>query len=246
MQNVANALRLLEELACRQPVGVGELARTLGIPKSTVQRALRTLHDCGWIRPASGELTRWALTSKALHVGWKATGETSLRDVAVPVMEDLRRATEETIHLTVPEGSTVVIIERLESPNAVRIILPLGHGAPIHASANGKAVLAASPPELVERLLADGLARYTDTTITRAEKLQTELHEIRTRGFATNVGEWRADIAAVGAAVLGREGLPVASLSISTPVNRMPADLQPVYGSLVRDAAARITAALGR
>jgi IclR family transcriptional regulator, acetate operon repressor len=244
VQNVANALRVLEEVATRQPAGVSELARTLGLPKSSVQRALRTLHTCGWIRPAPGGVTRWILTSKVLRVSWQAAGEITLRDAAIPVMEELRRRTQETIHLGVPEGPNMVLIERLETPKPVRIVLPLGSTSPIHASANGKAVLAATPAEEVERLLSDGLPRYTDTTIVEPHELRAELAEIRKQGYATNHGEWRADIAAVGAAILGREGHPIASLSISTPNNRMPADLQPVYGALVRDAARRISTAL--
>lgn len=245
MRSVLNALRVLEEVAVRQPVGVGELARVLELPKSSVQRSLRTLHTAGWIRPVGSELTRWALTTRALHVGRHAAGELSLRDAAIPVMEDLRLETEETIHLMVPEGDKVVLIERLETPKPVRIIIPLGGGAPIHASSNGKAVLASSPPDEVERLLAEGLPRYTDTTIVDTDKLRRELAETRRRGYATNVGEWRSDIAAVAAAILDGGGRPIASMSISTPVNRMPVKLRPRYGAMVSDAARRVSEALG-
>lgn len=240
MQSVLNSLRVLEEVAARQPAGVGELARVLGIPKSSVQRALRALHAAGWIRPAAGEITRWELTTKALHVGRHAAGELSLRDAAVPVMEELRARTEETIHLAVPEGDSAVLIERLETPKPVRIILPLGKALPIHASANGKAILAHSPPEAIDRLLAAGLSRHTDTTIIDPDRLRAELAEIRERGYSTNGGEWRSDIAAIGAAVLGRDGRPVASLSISTPIARMPDHLHEEYGHLVNKAAATL------
>lgn len=244
MQNVVNALRVLEEVAVRQPAGVSELARTLALPKSSVQRALRTLAAAGWIRPVGSEITRWSLTTKALHVGRHAAGDLSLREAAMPVMEELRRGTEETIHLMVPEGDRTVLVERLETPKPVRIIIPLGGSSPIHGSANGKAVLAASPTDEVERVLTGGLTRYTDTTIVEGEELRAELAAIRARGYATNGGEWRADIAAVAAAIPGRDGRPVASLSISTPINRMPEDLRPEYGRLVCAAAQRISAAL--
>lgn len=244
MQNVLNALRVLEEVAVRQPVGVGELARVLALPKSSVQRALRTLHTAGWLRPVEGEYTRWALTTKALHVGRHAAGELSLRDAAVPVMEELRRDTEETIHLMVPEGDKMVLIERLETPKPVRIVIPLGGSAPLHGSSNGKAVLAQSPVEEVERLFTEGLHRYTDTTIVDRDELLAELAETRSRGYATNQGEWRSDIAAVAAAIMGASGRPIGSISISTPINRMPDELRPTYGLLVHDAAQRISAAL--
>jgi IclR family acetate operon transcriptional repressor len=235
MQNVINALRVLEEVAARQPAGVGELARGLGLPKSTVQRSLRTLHDAGWIRPAGGEVTRWQVTTKALQVGRRA--ELGLRDAALPVMEELRQRTGETIHLMVPEGDAVVLIERLETDKPLRIVLPLGIRLPLHASANGKAVLAHLTPA------PDDLPRYTDTTITDPQALRAEMAAVLARGYADNRGEWRSDIAAVASAVLGPDG-PVASLSVSTPASRMPDDLRAEYGELVRQAAGKLTEAL--
>jgi IclR family acetate operon transcriptional repressor len=235
MQNVINALRVLEEVAARQPAGVGELARGLGLPKSTVQRSLRTLHDAGWIRPAGGEVTRWQVTTKALQVGRRA--ELGLRDAALPVMEELRQRTGETIHLMVPEGDAVVLIERLETDKPLRIVLPLGIRLPLHASANGKAVLAHLTPAPAD------LPRYTDTTITDPRALRAEMAAVLARGYADNRGEWRADIAAVASAVLGPDG-PVASLSVSTPASRMPDDLRAEYGELVRQAAGKLTEAL--
>jgi IclR family acetate operon transcriptional repressor len=245
MQNVLNTLRVLEEVAARQPAGVAELARVTGIPKSSVQRALRTLQTAGWIRPAGGGITRWAVTTKALYVGRNAAGDLSLRDVAVPVMEDLRRRIDETVHLAIPEGDRVVLIERLETSKPVRIVLALGTSLPLHASAQGKAVLAAGPAAMVEQLLAGGLPQHTDTTITDPAELRAELEKIRERGYSTNGGEWRSDVSAVAAAVVDDTGRPVASISINVPTSRMAQESRSAYGALVREAAAAIGAALG-
>jgi IclR family transcriptional regulator, acetate operon repressor len=245
MQTVLNAFRVLEEVAARQPAGAAELARVTGIPKSSVQRALRTLHTAGWIRPAGGEVTRWVVTTKALYVGRHAADEFSLRDVAVPVMEDLRRRIDETIHLAIPEGDQVVLIERLETSKPVRIVLALGTSLPIHASAHGKAVLAASHDAMVERVLAAGLPRYTETTITASDALRAELAQIRERGYSTNTGEWRSDVSAVAAAVLDHAGQPVASISVNVPTSRMTDEDRSAYGVLVNKTAAEVGAALG-
>lgn len=245
MQSVLNALRALEEVAARQPAGVADLARAMDLPKSSVQRALVTLHAAGWIRPAGGAPTRWVVTTKALHVGRHASGELGLRDVAVPVMEELRRRTDETVHLAVPESGKVVLIERLETVQPVRIILPLGQVLPLHASANGKAVLAVSPAEVIDRQLAEGLSDFTPTTITEPRRLLAELAEIRERGYATNGGEWRTDVSAVAAAVIGSSGQPVASISVNVPTSRLTSEDRSAYGLLVREAAAAVGSALG-
>jgi IclR family acetate operon transcriptional repressor len=245
MQNVLNALRVLEEVATRQPIGVGELSRVLDIPKSSVQRALQTLNTAGWIRPAGGEVTRWVVTTKALDVGRHASGDLGLRDAAVPLMEELRGRTEETIHLTVPEANKMVLIERLETSKPVRTSMSLGHSLPLHASANGKAVLAHSAAAVIDRLLAEGLPRYTDTTITDPDRLLAELERIRAQGYATNRGEWRSDVGSVAAAVMGEARKPIASLSVNIPMSRLTDESQSFFGAVVSEAAKTLSARLG-
>jgi len=245
LRNVLNALRVLEEVASRQPIGVGELARVLEMPKSSVQRALVTLDTAGWIRPASGEVTRWVMTTKALAVGGRASGDLSLRGTALPIMEDLRRHTEETIHLTVPENGKMVLIERLETDKPVRTSMALGHALPLHASANGKAVLANSSPEVIKQVLADELSPYTDTTITDPDELRAELAAIRARGFAVNHGEWRPDVGAVAAAVIGGYDNPIASLSVNIPISRLTDESEVAFGAALSEAASGLSARLG-
>jgi IclR family acetate operon transcriptional repressor len=245
LRNVLNTLRVLEEVASRQPVGVGELARVLDMPKSSVQRALVTLNVAGWIRPASGEVTRWVMTTKALAVGGRASGDLGLRDAAVPIMEALRRRTEETIHLTVPEDDKVVLIERLETSKPLRISMALGHALPLHASANGKAVLANSSPDVIRRLLVNELPRYTDTTITNPDQFLAELTAISERGFAVNHGEWRSDVGSVAAAIMSAHEKPIASLSVNIPMTRLTTESEAAYGIAVSEAASNLSARLG-
>jgi IclR family acetate operon transcriptional repressor len=245
VRNVLSTLRVLEEVASRQPIGVGELARVLDMPKSSVQRALVALDTAGWIRPASGGVTRWVVTTKALAVGGRVSGDLDLRGAAVPIMEDLRRHTEETVHLTVPEGGNMVLIERLETDKPVRTSMALGHALPMHASANGKAVLANGSPEVVRQLLADELPRFTDTTITDPDELRAELAEILRRGFAVNHGEWRPDVGCVAAAVMGGHENPIATLSVNIPISRLTQESEVDFGAAVSAAASSLSARLG-
>jgi IclR family acetate operon transcriptional repressor len=245
LRNVLNTLRVLEEVAARQPIGVGELARVLDMPKSSVQRALLALDEAGWIRPAPEGVTRWVVTTKALAVGGRASGDLDLRGAALPIMEDLRRHTEETIHLTVPEGGKVVLIERLETDRPVRTSMALGHALPLHASATGKAVLANGSVEVVRQLLADELPRYTDTTITDPDAMLAELAEIRRRGFAVNHGEWRPDVGCVAAAVMRGHENPIATLSVNIPITRLTEESEAAFGAAASEAAKELSARLG-
>ncbi len=246
MSSVRTALRVLEAVSEHQPVGVSELARQLQAPKSSVQRALVALRDAGWIKPAGeSQPTRWVLTPRALIVGGRAGGDLRLTTLARPAMERLHAQTRETIHLLVPEGGDMVIVEHLESPHVVRSSYPLGMRVPMHATSSGKAFLAAMPADHAAARVAHALRPASALTITDPEQMTAELESTRRRGYATNRGELDRDIRAVAAAILEAYGRPVASISISVPAQRMPEELFERYGALVRQAASEVGEALG-
>ncbi|TDV54929.1 IclR family transcriptional regulator [Actinophytocola oryzae] len=245
MRTVLGTFRVLEEVAFTQPAGVGELSRRLRMPKTTVQRALQTLWTAGWICPSGAEPTSWVLTNRALHIGQRALPDLGVRDAALPVMKELRRETGETAHLMVLEGDRAVLIEKVETEHPVRAVITLGSAVPLHGSSNGKAMLAHRPVEEVRAIVGDHLDRYTERTIVDWAEFLVELERVRERGFATNSGEWRSDIAAVASPIFDHEGRTQASLSISTPGSRMTDELRPRYGALVTEAARRVSATLG-
>jgi IclR family acetate operon transcriptional repressor len=245
MRSVVTALRVLEVVAERQPIGVSDVARELGIPKTSAQRALHALNTAGWIRPASEQApTRWATTTRALVIGSQTGSDVDLTTVARPVMEELREQTGETINLMVPDGGGVVLIERLDSPQLVRSSYPLGMRSPMNACSNGKAVLSAMSAEQVDAVLAQELPGRTAATITDANRLRAELERSRERGYATNDRELSDDIRAVAAPIVDTHARPVAAVSVSVPAQRMTDDCWDRYGLLVSAAARKASLGL--
>lgn len=243
MNSVKTALRVLEAVAAQQPAGLSDLARRLGLPKSTVQRCLATLDEAGWIRPGGRELTRWVVTGRAFSVGSQVANTRNLREIALPALSALQEATLETIHLMVPDGDEMVLIERLDSAYELRTFKPLGSRAPLHATSNGKAVLAHLPEDEREAYLAARLKPVTANTLTDPDELRARLAEIRARGYAINVEEMHDGVTSVGAAILDG-GRPAASLSISGPSSRITPDKHTDYGTRVTTAAHHITTTL--
>jgi IclR family acetate operon transcriptional repressor len=243
-RSVLVALTVMEEIASQQPIGVSDLARRLGLSKTTAHRSLLTLAEAGWIEPSGDRRALWSLSVKALSVAGRAVdSQHGLRGVAVPVMEDLRRATEETIHLLVPERTHVVLIERLDGIKAVRVFNPVGGRASIFRTSAGKAILAALPR--VE------LDRYVEILRGRAElgaqdpdQFIAELDLVRRRGFALNLASNQPDVHAVGAAILDAGGAPLAAVTVSAPPERLPQSACERIGPLVVDAARRISVGL--
>ncbi len=246
MRSVINALRVLEEVAERQPAGVGEVARALGMPKTSVHRALATLRDEGWLRSTGGERPRYVLTSRLLNVGRNASPDLGFREAALPEMVRLRDATNETIHLSLRDADSVVLIERVDCTQAVRTYNALGAHAPMSASASGKAVLALLPHEEIDRIIAAGLPTYTAHTIVDEAALRADLATIQRCGYACNTGEWRPDVTGVAAAVRGDDGMPLGAINVSAPASRTTkADMRRI-GKLLLQACVNVEERLAR
>jgi DNA-binding IclR family transcriptional regulator len=173
-------------------------------------------------------------------VGFAGVSTAGLEEIAHDEMRKVRDATNETVHLAVPEGNELVIISRLDGTLPVRTFLQLGTRAPLQASASGRAMLAAMTDDEVESILAKGTKRWTDRTLVGREALLAELKRTRERGYALNPGEWRQGIGAVGVAVLSRERKPLAGLSISMPIARYEQADLPSLAALLQGAATRI------
>ncbi|HET8935240.1 MAG TPA: IclR family transcriptional regulator [Polyangiales bacterium] len=244
MENVLLALSVLESIATTGPIGVSALAREMRAPKTTVHRSLQTLHTAGWIRSLEqstehGRQRLWTVSPKLLSLCQRA-GHPRLRETALPIMEELRTKTKETIHLMVPQDRVVVLIERLDSPQPLRIVRPLGGRSLLHVASNGKAVLAHLSAKEQDAYLSRPLKAITQRTITDSNALRLELERVRRNGYAACLGELDEGVHAVAAPILVTGGRPIGSLSISCPALRLPEDRVARYGALVRRAADQI------
>jgi IclR family acetate operon transcriptional repressor len=244
VRSVLTGLRVLERLSEPGPVGVSELARELELPKSSVQRMLRTLQEGGWITEVHDPATRWMLTPKMFQLGQRHRAGSDIRTIALPVMEQLRDETRETIHLAALKGDSVFVLECLDSPQPVRAHVSPGMMIPLLASANGHALLSTWSDEEVREFISRGLTEYTAFTITSADTVASVIREARRRGYAVNDQQWREGVHAVAAPVVVA-GVGVAGIGISTPINRMSPDLEAKYGAMVVEAARAIAHGLG-
>lgn len=244
MRSVRTAFQVLEAVGSNQPIGLSELARRLGLPKSTVQRSLVTLADLGWIRSDGRDFARWALGERVRTLSDQVDDLGPLRDVALPVLSELNRETQETVHLAVPDNGTMRLIERQDSPLPLRWVRPIGTRSPLHAGSTGKSVLALLPENEVEAYLEAGLTAVTSRTITDPEGLRAELKAIRERGYAIADEEVSEGVVSVAACVRPEGRRPVAAISVSAPASRMAPETRAGYGQKVMAAAAEVAAQL--
>ncbi|WP_457809068.1 IclR family transcriptional regulator [Kushneria sp. EE4] len=242
MKSLLKSLEILEAVAEHQPVSVGELAKRLSLPKSTVQRVLLTFHEAGWLRQRRGDMTRWEVGARILGVRPPELNGGRLYAAAREPMRELRDATNETVHLSIPDGlNSVVLIDRADCQQNVRTFSPLGDAAPFHATANGMAIMAWLSDQEVDDIIARGLPAFTEQTITRADTLHEELGAIRQRGYSLNMSNYRPAICAIGAAIMDADNRPVGSLCISMPQSRYDPARLAQWGQQVVEAARRIS-----
>jgi IclR family transcriptional regulator, acetate operon repressor len=241
MDSVKSVLRIIEAVATSPEIGVSDLSRQLHQPKTTVQRGLMTLHEAGWIRPTNEPRRRWKITSKLFMLSRSAETEARLRRAALPIMQTLRDETQETTHLMVREERHLVLIERVDSPLALRTVRDLGSRSPLHASANGKAYLAYLTAREQEDYLSGKLSQLTENSKTDPDAIRRDLAQIRKLGYATNLGELDLHVHAVAAPVMNQEGRPIAAMSISCPASRLPVEKMAFFGEKVVSAARNIS-----
>jgi DNA-binding IclR family transcriptional regulator len=134
------------------------------------------------------------------------------------------------VHLAVPNGASMVYIEKLESPSAVRMASRIGTSVCLHATAVGKAYLAmlgeAEREALVPTLEMD---RYTPRTLVDRDALRAQLAQVRERGWSFDDEEHEAGIQCFGAAIVGEQGTPVAAISVTTLRFRQKDDMVQAY-----------------
>ncbi|WP_353816524.1 IclR family transcriptional regulator [Agromyces sp. SYSU T00266] len=240
MSSTLQAIAVLEMLAREQPVGLSDLARKMELPKSTVQRCIETLAIAGWVAMESPATKRWVVSIRPFAVAVTAIERGGLRDRALPVMNRLSAETDETIHLAVPDKREIVLVERVDSPHALRAVAPVGMRAPLHASSNGKAVLAASNDDELASYIEDGLSSITSHTMTAPADVLADIRAARVAGYAVSREELQDGVVSVASAIRDNSGRPVAALSLSAPRDRMPEKRVREVGPVMHAAAEEI------
>lgn len=243
LKGIARALEVFEIVAVNGPIGVSDVARRVGVPKSTVQRHLLALQESGWIRSVSNQdSTRWVATPKAMGLSRRAATDGTIAATAHSTMVSLRDRVGETITLQVPNSRyEMVHIERVDSLQPVLTFVELGVVSPISVTSGGLAVLANLPEASVEEALAREIPRMTPETLVDPDEVRAQLPEIREQGYAVSRGQFRAGVRGVGAAIINTSGHPVAALGISVPESRFDPSMAAWWGEQAREAAHQIS-----
>jgi DNA-binding IclR family transcriptional regulator len=202
--------------------GVSELARALGLPKSAVHRLLVTFQADGFVQKLPQE-NRYALGATLVRLGLRAAEMFTPGRVARPYLEALAAEVGETVFLGMLSQAQVLVVDKVEPEQGLRVSPPLGALLPLRQTALGKMLLALCPSPQQEQLLDRLVAAEHDMVRARLRSsVQQELPAIVRQGFAVSCEEWEPDICCIAAPLRNSRGVVVAGLALAVPRQRMP------------------------
>lgn len=199
-------------------VTLAEAAASLPYAKSTIHRHLATLKDRGYVVEEDGYYTGL----RFLELGERARSRRRAYRLARTKVEELAAETGERAQFIVEEHGQAVYVHRALGEHAVNTDAEIGKRIPLHATASGKAILAAMDPAESSRIIErSSFERITSATITDPEALADELDAIADRGYAFNREENLDGLHAVGVSISGPDGDVIGALSVSGPSHRL-------------------------
>ena len=224
---IARAVRLLAAFNSRSTsLTVSDLSRRAGLPLSTTSRMVAELVRHGLLS-RSDDGRRIRIGVRLWELGSRAAPTRTLREAALPFMEDLHTVIHHHVQLGVLDGQEVLFVERLSAHEAVINVTEVAGRLPLHASSSGLVLLAYAPTEVQESVLAGQLRAFTPSTITSTAELRTALAEIRRAGFVHTPGHIRDAAAGVAVPVRDAKDRVIASLGVVVPNDEVAARAVP-------------------
>jgi DNA-binding IclR family transcriptional regulator len=230
VQTLQRGLAVLDFLReADEPVRTSDVADHFEVDKANASRLLATLHDSGWVRRTADR--RYILSPKFGGDGRKSLENLiALRETTHPLLENLVEISGECAHMAVCVGEKVWYVDKVPSPQVLRVDHPVGALSPLHCTALGKVFLA-----FAMRPLPADLQGYTSRTLTDAAAVEADLEQARRRGFATDNEEYSPGVRCVAAPIRRGDGLVVAAVGLSGPSARVDATGLNDLGRLLRD-----------
>ncbi len=227
-QSTERLLSLLEQFSADKPTHtVEELARTVGVPRSTVYRLVGQLKSHELLEPAGAGSYR--LGPRAIMMGYIARSTLDLADLWRPALSELAASSGETALVLRRIGDAAVCVDRIECDHPVRLSFEIGRAMPLHTGAGAKVLLAISPAAVRRRYIAGAVPAA------QRRALQADLEQIAAQGYGVSRAEVDPGIWAVAAPILAdREGRSLA-ISVAVPEYRLEEARRASLIDLTRD-----------
>jgi IclR family transcriptional regulator, KDG regulon repressor len=221
VRSVQLAIDVLETVSfADDEMGVTQIAERLNVTKGSVHRHLHTLVERGYLaqNPAT---SRYIIGPKGRLLA-RLAPDTDLVRLAEGPMRELRDALGHSVVLSEMTPRGALVLTKLASTQPIDIGVRSGSELPLHASAQGKVMLAFAPRPFQARILSRQLPAFTDKTITSAERIEKALLDIAKRGYASAPEESMLGLNAVAAPIFDGHDACIAALAIVGSIQFLP------------------------
>ena len=234
IKSIEKAVDIIGLLAnSESPLSLAELSKSLGIVKSTLHGHISSLVEVGYV-VQDAETGRYFLGYKLFEIGNTVSRKWNVRKVAHHYMQELSELTGNAIHHAVLDDGEVLYISKLDSTRSLPLASDIGVKTPVHCTGVGKVLISGLSPYEVRRITRKrGLAKYTETTITELDKLQSELELVRERGYAIDEQECVEGLRCVAVPIYNNKGDILSALSVAGSIQQM-------QGSYIEDIIERL------
>ncbi|MBP1622241.1 MAG: hypothetical protein H6Q07_261 [Acidobacteria bacterium] len=247
-QSVRSVDRALDILLCfsrEEPArSLTQIAEAIHMSKTTVHRLLATLENKRFItRDSTTGLYRLGL--RFIEMASLVLQDVDLHRWAKPYLQRLAIEYGETVDLSILDGSHVVYLEVIESPQRIKLAAAVGQRLPAYFTASGKALLAFLPEENVKKIISDNLAESSNHDQGSVQQMVEDLRVTVERGYAISEQEYEEEINAVAAPIFDKDRNPIASIAIVGPSYRLSKDRLPALGESLRQMTQQISNEVG-
>jgi len=220
VRSVKRALSLVNAIAeAGGEAALTDLSIRTSLPVSTCHHLLKTLIECGFAAQVPGKKL-YVLGTRFIQLS-HACVNSDLPRRAQPFLEAISEATGETVHLAALQGNAIVTVALREARHAIRVDAGgVGKLEAPHATSIGKAILAWLPENEIRRVLASGMTRFTEHTITELPELIEALRQVRRDGVAFDREEYIPGVICIGAPIRDQAGAVIGAISASMPKMR--------------------------
>jgi IclR family acetate operon transcriptional repressor len=221
VQSLVRAFGLLDELAKSDSMTLSDLARLVGLPRSTTHRLLTTMEALRYVA-FERATNRWSIGVQAFTVGTVFAQTRDLGKLGRSIMRSLMSEVHHCVNIAVPEGRGICYVGQVAENGFLQTAARPGAVLPLHTTASGKVMMAHwSRPELDRYVQGTILKGRTERSIIDADRLRTELSKIHERGYAVDDEEHDMGLRCIAALVQDRYGMPRGALSISDRTSRL-------------------------